>query len=312
VSDLLALAPCGRRFVAASLAFLAFATAAATTAGSEEKPMPKRVAVLSAFPAELAPLVARAKVEETVTVDGRPFRVGTLEGVPVVLALTGIGMVNATNSTRTVLERFDVRGVVVSGVAGSTRRIGDVDVPVAWALKDGGGEWPADPEWLAIARRLAAPGAVKLESCTRIASGPSDEQVCLSHEPEISVGGVGKSGDSFGEKALPCTPNGDEVSGCDVAPESAATRPKADPRTMKPIATDWNETVDMETAAIAREAAAKGLPYIAFRAGSDGAGDPLELPGFPAQFFAYYRLAAQNAAAATTAFLKQLGIAGAQ
>jgi nucleoside phosphorylase len=64
--------------------------------------------------------------------------------------------------------------------------------------------------------------------------------------------------------------------------------------------------VDMETTAVAREAEARGLPFIAFRAASDGEGDPLSLPGFPAQFFAYYRLAARNAAAVTIAFLERL------
>ena len=57
----------------------------------------------------------------------------------------------------------------------------------------------------------------------------------------------------------------------------------------------------------ARGAAVRGLPFIAFRAVSDGEGDPLGVPGFPAQFFAYYRLAARNATAATVAFLEWIG-----
>jgi nucleoside phosphorylase len=65
-------------------------------------------------------------------------------------------------------------------------------------------------------------------------------------------------------------------------------------------------SADMESAAVAREAARHGLPFIAFRAVSDGPGDPLNLPGFPAQFFAYYRLAADNAAAAAAAFVELL------
>jgi len=67
---------------------------------------------------------------------------------------------------------------------------------------------------------------------------------------------------------------------------------------------------DMETAVIAREAVGRGLRFIAFRAVSDGAADPLGLSGFPAQFFAYYRLAAGNAAAAVIAFLQQLSKSG--
>jgi nucleoside phosphorylase len=267
---------------------------------------PPRIAVLSAFPAELVPLLERATVEETVEVGDRVFRLGRLGGVPVVLGLTGIGMVNAAQTTRLVLDRFEPVGVVVSGVAGTPRRIGDVDVPVAWALKQGGESWPADPGWLELAQELGAPGALPLERSAIVPTGDGGERVRLAHVPELAVGGVGRSGDDFGDKAFPCDPEGDDVSGCDVPPAGVDARPPYDPRAMQPIASEWEGVVDMETAAIAREAANRGLPYIAFRAGSDGSGDPLGLPGFPAQFYAYYRLAARNAAAAATTFLERL------
>src|SRR5439155_22291106 len=64
---------------------------------------------------------------------------------------------------------------------------------------------------------------------------------------------------------------------------------------------------DMETAAVAKVAHANGLPFIAFRALSDGKGDPLMLPGFPFQFFVYKQLAAGNGAKVTLAFLKAWG-----
>jgi hypothetical protein len=60
---------------------------------------------------------------------------------------------------------------------------------------------------------------------------------------------------------------------------------------------------DEETAAVAGVAAHNGTPFIAFRAVSDGQGDPLKLPGFPAQFFVYRQLAADNAASVAAAFL---------
>ena len=64
---------------------------------------------------------------------------------------------------------------------------------------------------------------------------------------------------------------------------------------------------DMETAAVARVAAARHIPFLAFRALSDSdaadhGGDPLMLPGFPVMFV-YAQLAADNAAAAVIAFL---------
>ncbi len=64
--------------------------------------------------------------------------------------------------------------------------------------------------------------------------------------------------------------------------------------------------VDMETAAVARIAAANNIPFIAFRAVSDGGGDPIfasALIGFPVQFLIYQQLAADNAAVVVIEFL---------
>ena len=66
--------------------------------------------------------------------------------------------------------------------------------------------------------------------------------------------------------------------------------------------------VDEETAAVARIASDKTIPFIAFRALSDSSaadrgGDPLMLPGFPVTFFFYAQLAADNAAAVALEFL---------
>ena len=61
---------------------------------------------------------------------------------------------------------------------------------------------------------------------------------------------------------------------------------------------------DMETAAVARVATEKRIPFIVFRGVSDGRGDPVMLPPIPyLQFVVYQQLAADNAAAATLAFL---------
>src|SRR5262249_12607784 len=116
---------------------------------------PPMIAVLSAFPAELAPLIERATVRETVRVGDRVLRVGTLGDVPVVLGLLGIGLVNAANTTKLVLDRFDVDALIVSGVAGSPQRIGDVTAPDTW-VEDDGASHPVDPTLLAIAREVAA------------------------------------------------------------------------------------------------------------------------------------------------------------
>jgi len=272
---------------------------------TDNAPAPAPLLVLSAFPAESVPLVEQTRVDYSLMVNDRVFRVGVLGGVRVIVGLTGIGLVNATATTRAVLDRFTVSGLIVSGVAGSSLPIADVTVPMAWTLDDGT-TTAANQEWLRVASAIATPGTVALEHCTLLPSDPSQD-VCLPHQPAIVVGGLGESSDPFGGSAVRCLPTGDDVSGCDIPSAEATTeRIQASRRALVPNDTDTPIADDMETAAIAREAAAHGVPFIAFRAVSDGADDPLNLPGFPAQFYAYYRLAARNAAAATIAFLEQL------
>ena len=271
--------------------------------GSNPPPM---YALLSAFPAELAPLLERAEVEETIELDGgRVLRVGKIGRVPVVLGLAGIGLVNAEAMTRIVLERYDVAGVIVSGVAGSPLRIADVAVPVEWSLA-GDGTFTPPPAWLDLAERIAPAASAALERCTVPPNRPAGVEVCMPFQPAVVVGGVGVSDDPFGGNAFRCREGGGDVFGCDVVTSGALI---ANGGTFEPHGTAEPEppaAVDMETAAIAREATAHGVPFIAFRAVSDGAEDPLMLPGFPSQFFAYYRLAGRNAASAAIAFLERV------
>jgi len=267
---------------------------------------PPLFAVFSAFPAEMAPILARATVDDTMMINGHVFRRGTLGGVRVVIGLTGIGLVNATNTARALLDQVPVNAVVFSGVAGSSLRIADVAVPMAWSLKDGT-TYAVDQKFIALAGEIAVPGAVSLDHCTVVPA--SGQAVCLQFEPAIVVGGVGLSSDPYGNMAVKCRVNGDDVFGCDIPSAGSPVVPDTARATLGMAATAVSDAPiveDMETAAVAREAAARGLPFIGFRSVSDGADDPLGLPGFPAQFFAYYRLAAQNAAAATIGFLDRL------
>jgi nucleoside phosphorylase len=273
------------------------------TAPIEQHAAAPYLAVLSAFPAELAPLVAAAEIETTVAAGGRQYYLGRLDGVSVVLGLMGIGIVNATNTARDVLANFEVAGLVVSGVAGSHHRIGDVVLAADWVERDRKRVFHPNPALLALASSAQTALPAPLEKCTPVPPTSVDASiVCLPYDPAIIFGGRGVSGDDFGD-ALPCSPHGGEIFGCELplpiragttvgAVELAETRPDLE---------------DMETAAAARAAARRGVPFIAVRAVSDGAGDPLGDRGFVAQFFDYYRLAARNAAVVTRAFVAELG-----
>ena len=263
---------------------------------------PPRVAVLSAFPGELAAVLARMQVEQTVVIAGRNVRVGTLGGKPVVAAMTGIGLVNAATTTQAILEQFPIHGVVVSGVAGSSLDIADVAAVTTWSLPDGS-SYPVDARYLRIAEHLADTHGVAFEHCTSVPSA-SPDPVCLPNPPVLVVGGEGASEDPFGGNAFPCHAGSGDLYGCD--PLDPAPAVAASLRAAGSTQSDTPLIQDMESAAIARAAAAKGVPFSAFRAVSDGAGDPLGLPGFPSQFYAYYHLAANNAAAVAEAFVKRL------
>ena len=249
------------------------------------------VAVLSAFPAEQRVLRAATTVTERLVLDGRPVLVGRLAGQQVALMLTGIGLVNATTSTESLLAHLDVSAVVFSGVAGSTRRIGDVVVPATWTDVASGASSTADANLLAAASQVAAANPT-LGRCTPVPPNPPGPEVCVPHQPNVTVGGEGQSSDPFGGKAFKCLPGGGAVFGCD--PEALAVS------AAEPIA------VDEESAAVARVATARGIPFVVVRGVSDGAGDPLGLPGFPSQFFAYYQLAADNAATVVLQLLATL------
>jgi nucleoside phosphorylase len=289
-----------------------------------------RLAVVSAFPGELAPLVAQARKPKRVEVGGRPFYVGTLAGVRVVLGMTRIGMVNAAETAEILLANFDIAGFVFSGVAGFSQpdpdsvepgeRIGDVLVAAEWLERATGLIFPANPFLLELAGRATC--GLELERCVLVTFTPPVETVCFPRDPVVVVGGRGVSGDPFGGQASPCNPNPPErlgdVLGCDITapadrPAPRRGRPSHAVSCVQPLEPPMAE--DMETAAVARVAAAHGVPFVALRGVSDGAGDPRGPRFWVSQFFDYYQLAADNAADGTVAVLSQLrrlGSRGAQ
>jgi hypothetical protein len=184
------------------------------------------------------------------------------------------------------------------------------------------------------------PGSVALDPCLTVedasCTGPAvaprtATPICIANgaPPTIYPGGTGESGDPFNGRAVPCLSHAGNLEGC----EACGAPPNTDPvpgivkfaTEAAPFLSPFfffdlftyfgNQqpsdavVVDMETAAVAGLASARGIPFIAFRALSDSSdtethgGDPLMLPGFPVTFFVYAQLAADNAAKTTIAFV---------
>ena len=291
------------------------------------------VLVLSAMPLELNPLTAKAQLDtaRTVRLDDRTFYAGKLAGNDVVLAMTGIGIANAEQAAKLAFQRYGCRfsAAVFSGVAGSRQNIGDVAIPRRWT-GDGGRTWtPADPAMLEVAGGLAGTKAVRLAQDVPVGDAaclcPGVDAATPEHldqTPKVVVDGDGASTDPFGGKAVPCVPGGGDIAGCapcllpSAAPDDAAAFAShapslADPGFFQALVQppaptgDTTDAQDEETAVVAKVARANGVPFLGIRAVSDGGGDPLHLPGFPAQFFVYRQLAGNNAARVTIAFLQR-------
>jgi nucleoside phosphorylase len=256
------------------------------------------VVILSAFPAEQSVLRGTAEVSERLEVAGHSVLVGRLAGRPVLLALTGIGLVNATDVTTALLTQFDVSHVLFSGVAGSRHRIGDVVVPATWTDTARGQTFAVDPALFAVATTIAA-APPPLGRCTPVPPVPPGAEVCMPQDPVVTVGGSGESADPFNGNPFPCAPGEGEIYGCEARAAALMAQGQA-------ITVDAG---DMESAAVAAAAAAHGIPFLAVRGVSDGDGDPLMLPGTFQQFFAYYRLAADNAAAVMLRLVEALAVA---
>jgi len=292
----------------------------------------QRILVLSAFPAESDAVLSHTTLDPNpvVVADRKHFYLGTISGKKVIVAMTGIGLVNATNTSETAFARFTcassiaIGAVLFSGVAGggSRPKIGDVAIPAQWTLHNGATFHPVDPGMLATAQTLS----VTLESTN---TAGNDNCLCknapivrlndLGRQPQLVVGGDGGSSDNNNGTAFPCIPNGGDVFGCQpcTAPDRSLLytgnfREAVGPWLMKGLVGNLNLTQqnpafdaqDNETAAAQAVADAHGVPFLGIRGISDGQGDPLHLPPFPVSFFYYKQLAAVNAAHAAAAFLQ--------
>jgi nucleoside phosphorylase len=260
----------------------------------------KRIAILSAFPGEQRMLRSMMTVAERIQISGRTMLVGQLAGQEVVLSLTGIGLVNATNVTTAILDHLDVSTILFTGVSGGDF-IGDVIVPDTWFDVASGRSFPVDQSLLADVSAIAATNP-PLERCL---TDPQYGNVCVLQQPRVAVGGVGQSSDPYNGSAVKCFPSNDPVFGCEA--RTLAIDAAVDPTTFV--------AVDMESAAVAAVATARGVPFVIFRGASDGpsntpgaGGDPLNLPGFPATFNVYYPLAAKNSAAILVRLLGALPV----
>ena len=215
------------------------------------------IAILSALPQEQRGLVALLQQPQKITHASRDFWLGNLHGQPVVLALSRIGKVAAATTATALVERFGVRRIVFTGVAGGLGhgvKVGDVVVATALIQHD------LDVSPLFPRYEVPLYGKARFH-CDPVLSALLFEASCnaLAHESLARQGyadacvhqGLIASGDRF-------------VSGLQ---ESAQLRQGLEQAGLHPLA------VEMEGAAIAQVCADYGVPFAAMRSISDRADD---------------------------------------
>lgn len=300
------------RYVLAAVIFVCFASTHGRAAIVDDTP---RIAVMSAFPPELAKLIDRADETGAYVINGVTFKVGQLEGHQVVMFLSGVSMVNAAMTAQLALDHFEITDIVFSGIAGGVDpelAIGDVVVAERWAqylevvmareteqgwqvppFFDYAGEnfgmmhpravsvvtpraeEPEEKFWFDTDPDLLAVARSIADTVELAECAIRAEDACLGHTPRFVVGGNGVSGGAF--------------------VDNAEFREHT-------FLTFRAQVLDMESAAVAHVAYANQTPFIAFRSLSDLAGGG----GAENEIGTFFQLASDNAASVVTAFLAAL------
>ena len=279
-----------------------------------------RTVVMTAFPPEYQALVGSVAEPVTYHVNGLTLLTGTIEGHPIVLMQSGVSMVNAAMNTQLVLDRFRVRRIVFSGIAGGvdpSLAIGDVIVPTQWGqylevafARRKGGKWVTPEPVDAEAPRnwdMMFPRGVRVANATE----PPTRRYLLDADPALLDLARSVAARVSLKRCLPPTAGAAAQGKCltgnpkivvggvgvsaGVFADNAAFRIY--------LRSAWKARVlDMESAAVVQVAHANSTPAIVFRSLSDLAGGDAGAN----QMYAFMHLASVNSADVVRAFVAAL------
>lgn len=241
----------------------------------------KPIGIISALPEEIEHLKSGSL--ETVEVCGLSFHKGKVDGRDAVLVETGIGKVNAAIVTTLLIERFDCRGVLFSGVAGGldpALSIGDVVIGKRVVQHDYG---RLQNEKLITFQ----PGAFPLPGMDSTHGFEIDD--ALMARAEEALDGVALKGLDDVEGAANTNPRvvfgtiltGDSFVNCEATRQRLHDDFKA-------------QAVEMEGAAVAQVATQMGRPWLIVRCLSDLAGAESHM-----DFNGFLSVTTENAASVT-------------
>lgn len=274
-----------------------------------------RTVVMTAFGPEYDALAGAIGDPHAFSINGLPVIAGMLEGHPVLLMKSGVSVVNAAMMTQAVIDRFAVKRIVFSGIAGGVDprlSIGDVVVPEAWgqyleasfARESAQGWQPPEtfpgapqnwrfifPRGTTVAREghkaerlfVIPANADLLALARKVTAGlvlsacvdAGGDRQCLPRAPQVSVGGVGVTAGIYADNA----------------------------EFREYLQMAWGARVlDMESASVIQVAYANDVPAIVFRSLSDLAGGDADAN----RMDTFMHLASVNSARVVRAFVAKL------
>ncbi|MDR0213401.1 MAG: 5'-methylthioadenosine/adenosylhomocysteine nucleosidase [Comamonas sp.] len=242
------------------------------------------IAILSALAEEQHGLVDAMEDMQSQRHAGRDFWLGRLHGHEVVCALSGIGKVAAATTTAALIERFGVRAIVFTGVAGGIGQgvnVGDVVIARQFLQHDMDAS-PIFPRWELPGygcTTLACDGAMT-DRLVQAAASAVQAGIVASHASARVHEGLIASGDQF------------------VSSRQASDRL----RTELQAASHHVLAVEMEGAAVAQTCFDYCVPFAAMRTISDRADDSAHV-----DFSEFVRtVASRYAQLVVSDFLRQL------
>ncbi|MFH1372780.1 MAG: 5'-methylthioadenosine/S-adenosylhomocysteine nucleosidase [bacterium] len=225
----------------------------------KDRPLDHSILILYAFDAEGVVINDKISNRRTETHLGRPVVLGELSGKGVILAESGIGMTNAAMTAQRMIDAYNPRTVVFTGIAGSVDsivKIGDIVVCSEWITHDFGyigrdgfrhrGILAYQPNVDSVVRTVVFPVDSNLITlAAALADSTPDLRKIGTRQPRLRVGGVGVSGNTF-----------------------------IDSETKRQwLSHEFDALVtDMESAAVAQVCTVNKIPFIIFRSSSDLAG----------------------------------------
>ncbi len=123
------------------IAFLLSVFCLSMLVGSDSEPKeknPSRIAIVAAFQGEMDAIreeIEGEEITDEISINGVKFILGTAYGKKVVFFTTNVSTVNAAMNTQLLLDRFSVKMLLFSGIAGGVNwdlSKGDVAIPAKW------------------------------------------------------------------------------------------------------------------------------------------------------------------------------------